>query len=99
MRKSGSIHRNVLDELAPRFIVQGVSEAELAVNLYAEMLRRGSHGVARFNLPLGEDVVGLASFGKSGLVKTALTAPAVQAALVSLYSRSALLFVSCRLGV
>ena len=30
MRKSGSIHRNVLDELAPRFIVQGVSEAELA---------------------------------------------------------------------
>lgn len=39
MRKSGSIHRNVLDELAPRFIVQGVSEAELAVNLYAEMLR------------------------------------------------------------
>lgn len=75
MRKSGSIHRNVLDELAPRFIVQGVSEAELAVNLYAEMLRRGSHGVARFNLPLGEDVVGLASFGKSGLVKTAFDGP------------------------
>ena len=48
MRKSGSIHRNVLDELAPRFIVQGVSEAELAVNLYAEMLRRGSRRVASF---------------------------------------------------
>ena len=48
---------------------------ELAVNLYAEMLRRGSHGVARFNLPLGEDVVGLASFGKSGLVKTAFDGP------------------------
>ena len=75
MKKSGSIHRTVLDELAPRFIIQGVSEAELAVNLYAEMLRRGSHGVARFNLPLGEDVVGLASFGKSGLVKTAFDGP------------------------
>lgn len=75
MQRSGSIHRTVLDELAVRFIVQGVSEAELAVNLYAEMLRRGSHGVARFNLPLGEDVVGLASFGKSGLVKTAFDGP------------------------
>lgn len=75
MQRSGSIHRAVLDELAVRFIVQGVSEAELAVNLYAEMLRRGSHGVARFNLPLGEDVVGLASFGKSGLVKTAFDGP------------------------
>lgn len=75
MQRSGVIHRTVLDELAARFIVQGVSEAELAVNLYAEMLRRGSHGVARFNLPLGEDVVGLASFGKSGLVKTAFDGP------------------------
>ena len=75
MQRSGVIHRTVLDELAARFIVQGVSEAELAVNLYAEMLRRGSHGVARFNLPLGEDAVGLASFGKSGLVKTAFDGP------------------------
>lgn len=75
MEKSGSIHRTVLDELAVRFISKGVSEAELAVNLYAEMLRRGSHGVARFNLPLGEGVLGLASFGKSGLVKTAFDGP------------------------
>lgn len=46
MRKSGSIHRNVLDELAPRFIVQGVSEAELAVNLYAEAASRFARGSA-----------------------------------------------------
>ena len=75
MQKSGDIHRTVLDELAPRFIVKDVSEAELAVNLYAEMLRRGSHGIARFNLALGEEAVGLASFGKSGLVKTAFDGP------------------------
>ena len=31
------------------------------------MLLLGSHGVARTNRPTGEDVIGLASFGKSAL--------------------------------
>lgn len=75
MRQAGEIHRIVLEESAPDMLRPGVTEAELAVNIYAASLRMGAQGVARFNLPLGEDVIGYASFGKSGLVRTAFDGP------------------------
>lgn len=75
MEVSGAIHETVLDVIAPSMILPGVSEAQLAINIYAEMVRRGSHGIARFNMAMGEEVIGIASFGKSGLVRTAFDGP------------------------
>ncbi len=75
MEISGAIHETVLDVIAPNLIKSGVSEAQLAINLYGEMVARGSHGIARFNLPMGEEVIGIAAFGKSGLVRTAFDGP------------------------
>lgn len=75
MERSGVIHETVLDEIAPKFITHGVSEAELAILIYKEMVIRGSHGTARFNQSLGEEAIGLASFGKSGLVRTGFDGP------------------------
>ncbi len=75
MATSGAIHETVLDVVAPGMIRGGVSEAQLAIELYSEMVLRGSHGIARFNLPMGEEVIGIAAFGKSGLVRTAFDGP------------------------
>ena len=75
MEVSGAIHETVLDVIAPSMILPGVSEAQLAINIYAEMVRRGYHGIARFNMAMGEEVIGIASFGKSGLVRTAFDGP------------------------
>lgn len=75
MATSGAIHETVLDVVAPEMIRGGVSEAQLAIELYSEMVMRGSHGIARFNLPMGEEVIGIAAFGKSGLVRTAFDGP------------------------
>lgn len=75
MEISGAIHETVLDVVAPSFIKANVSEAQLAIDIYSEMVARGSHGIARFNLPLGEEVIGIAAFGKSGLVRTAFDGP------------------------
>ena len=75
MEHSGAIHETVLDVIAPKLIHAGISEAQLAIELYSEMVQRGSHGTARFNQSLGEEVVGLASFGKSGLVRTGFDGP------------------------
>ena len=75
MATSGAIHETVLDVFAPTMIKGGISEAQLAINLYGEMVARGSHGIARFNLPMGEEVIGIAAFGKSGLVRTAFDGP------------------------
>lgn len=75
MRRSGAIHAEVLDRLAPTLVYEGMSEAELAAKIFEAMLVRGGHGIARFNQPLGEDVVGYASFGKSALVTAAFDGP------------------------
>lgn len=53
MERSGSIHETVLDVVAPKLIHAGISEAELAIEIYKEMVIRGSHGTARFNQSLG----------------------------------------------
>lgn len=75
MEQSGVIHEIVLDIVAPKLIHGGISEAQLAIALYSEMVQRGSHGTARFNQALGEEAVGIASFGKSGLVRTGFDGP------------------------
>lgn len=75
MEQSGAIHETVLDIVAPKLIHGGISEAQLAIALYSEMVQRGSHGTARFNQALGEEAVGIASFGKSGLVRTGFDGP------------------------
>lgn len=75
MEQSGDIHETVLDIVAPKLIHGGISEAQLAIALYSEMVQRGSHGTARFNQALGEEAVGIASFGKSGLVRTGFDGP------------------------
>lgn len=75
MEHSGAIHETVLDVVAPKLIHGGISEAQLAIEIYSEMVQRGSHGTARFNQALGEEAVGLASFGKSGLVRTGFDGP------------------------
>ena len=64
LTRAGRIHEQVLIHDVAPFLHEGISEAELAVRLYLKMLLLGSHGVARTNRPTGEDVIGLASFGK-----------------------------------
>lgn len=75
LARSGQIHRDVLMQEAPVFLKVGISEAELAIQLYLRMVLKGSQGVARTNRPTGEDAIGLASFGKSALVRTAFDGP------------------------
>ena len=75
MKQAGAIHQEVMEKLAPTFLREGISEAELGIEIYREMIRRGRHGIARFHMPLGEDVIGVVSFGKSGLVSMAFDSP------------------------
>ena len=75
LSRSGRIHADVLMHEAPVFLKVGISEAELAIQLYLRMVLKGSQGVARTNRPTGEDAIGLASFGKSALVRTAFDGP------------------------
>ncbi len=52
-----------------------MSEVDLAGALYAEMLRAGHHGVARFGMFDTEVVLGHIAFGESSLYPTSFNGP------------------------
>jgi Xaa-Pro aminopeptidase len=75
MRKSGELHRGILEDWVPRILHEGMSEVDLAGALYAEMLRVGHHGVARFGMFDTEVVLGHIAFGESSLYPTSFNGP------------------------
>jgi Xaa-Pro aminopeptidase len=75
MRKSGELHRIILEERVPDMLHEGMSEVDLAGALYAQMLHEGHHGVARFGMFDTEVVLGHIAFGESSLYPTSFNGP------------------------
>jgi Xaa-Pro dipeptidase len=75
MRKSGELHRIVLEERVPLMLKEGMSEVDLVGELYAQMLRDGHHGVARFGMFDTEIAIGHIAFGESSLYPTSFNGP------------------------
>lgn len=67
MQKSGKIHENVLENIVPEILKEGMSEADLATKLYSIMIKEGHHGVARFGMFETEMVLGHVCFGESSI--------------------------------
>ncbi|MBI5681276.1 MAG: aminopeptidase P family protein [Methanobacterium sp.] len=70
MRKSGKIHQYVLEEIAPNLLHEGISEADLAAELFKILIEEGHHGVTRFGMFDTEIVVGHVGFGESSIYPT-----------------------------
>jgi Xaa-Pro dipeptidase len=75
MKRSGELHRRVLEDWVPSILHEGMSEVDLAGALYGEMLRVGHHGVARFGMFDTEVVLGHIAFGESSLYPTSFNGP------------------------
>src|SRR5208337_129300 len=75
MEQAGSIHRRVLEDLAPGILRKGMSEADFTSELYAVMVREGHHGIVRFGMSGAEIMLGLIGFGESSLYPTYLDSP------------------------
>ena len=75
MKRSGELHRRILEDWVPRILHEGMSEVDLAGALYAEMLRTGHHGVARFGMFDTEVILGHIAFGVSSLYPTSFNGP------------------------
>ena len=67
MRKAGKIHRHVLEDLVPELLFEGMSEADLAAQLFSVLLENGSHGVTRFGMFNTEMILGQICFGESSI--------------------------------
>jgi len=75
LEQAGRIHREVLIQAAPSLLVEGISEAELATELYAKTLSLGSDGAFRTNLTDQYAIFGYVNFGESSLVPTNFPTP------------------------
>jgi len=75
MRKSGELHRIVLEEKVPSILKEGMSEVDLTGKLYDIMLREGHHGVARFGMMDTDVGIGHIAFGESSLYPTSFNGP------------------------
>ncbi len=109
MKKAGEIHQRVLEDLVPSILVEGMSEADLAAELYAIAVKEGHQGVARFAMHDTDIVVGQLGFGESSLAPTNFDGPGgnrgLNAAVPSLGSRDRklkkgdLVFIDMGIGV
>ena len=75
MRHAGLLHQYALEEIAPVLLRDGISEARLCSEIATALLERGAMGVSRFNQPVAEDVLGVVSFGESGLLPAGNDSP------------------------
>ncbi len=75
MIKSGELHRIVLEERVPKLLHEGMSEVDLAGDLYVQMLKEGHHGVIRFGMLDTEVAIGHIAFGESSLYPTSFNGP------------------------
>lgn len=75
MEQSGKIHQVILEEKVPNMLREGMSELELATELYSLMLNEGHHGVSRFGMFDTEMGVGHVCFGESSIYPTYFDGP------------------------
>jgi len=75
MKRAGEAHRRVMEEIVPGILKEGMSELDLAVELYSIMIAEGHHGVARFAMLDTEMFTGHVCFGESSIYPTSFDGP------------------------
>lgn len=75
LRQAGAIHAEVLEEVAPTLLTEGISEAQLATQLLTEMLNRGAQGMIRLNMFENNMLFGYVCFGTSSLMSNDFDGP------------------------
>jgi len=75
MRSSGDIHQRVLEEMVPGILREGMTEVELATEIYSIMVGEGHHGLSRFAMFDTEIILGHICFGESSIYPTYFNGP------------------------
>lgn len=75
MKHSGKIQALCLEQILPKYLHEGISEAELCGQMLFELIRHGSMGTCRFENPHGEPVGGICAFSENALYGIAFDSP------------------------
>jgi len=71
MKKSGELHHELLLNIIPSILREGMSEADLGAEIFERFLKIGYHGVSRFSMSYSEVLLGHICFGDNSLFPTA----------------------------
>jgi len=75
MERCGEMHRRVLEECLPKLLREGMSEADLACELYSLLVREGHQGTVRFGMFNVDIAVAQLGFGVNSLYPTSFDGP------------------------
>jgi Xaa-Pro dipeptidase len=75
IREAGRQHRQLMEEVIPGLLREGMSETDFLAVLYASMIQLGHHGVSRFSMPQLEMIAGQIGFGESSIYPTNFDGP------------------------
>ncbi len=74
-RKAGRIHQHVLEDLVPEMLREGMSETDLATELFSVMVEEGHDGLCRFGMFDTEMFLGNVCFGESSIYPSYFNGP------------------------
>ncbi len=75
MERAAAIHQRVLEERVPGLLREGMSETDLAAEVYSIMVKEGHQGSVRFGMHDTEMALGQLGFGESSLYPTNFDGP------------------------
>ena len=75
MERCGAMHRRVMEENVPKMLREGMSEADLACELYSLLVREGHQGTVRFGMFNVDIAVAQLGFGENSIYPTSFDGP------------------------
>ena len=75
MERCGAIHRRIMEDRVPAMLREGMSEAELACDLYSLLVREGHQGTVRFGMFNVDIAVAQLGFGENSIYPTSFDGP------------------------
>ncbi len=75
MERAAALHQRVLEEQVPNMLREGMSETDLASEMYPVMVKEGHQGTIRFGMHDTEMALGQLGFGESSLFPTNFDGP------------------------
>lgn len=75
IKKSGMLHKKLLEDILPTMLRTGMSEAELGAELFSVMLKEGFHGISRFSMFDTDILLGHIGFGESSIYPSSFNGP------------------------
>lgn len=75
IRESGHKHAILFNDIIPGILKEGMSEVDLAMGCFDEMMKLGHHGVTRFSMFQQYELIGQVAFGAHSLYPTSFNGP------------------------